>query len=60
MGAKPADTVVVNYASTIYHNEVIVYNESGFVYLYWAQSSNKWLNIDQTFAFEKLSMPRHN
>ena len=26
----------------------------------WAQSSNKWLNIDQTFAFEKFSMLRHN
>ena len=31
-----------------------------FVYMLWAHSSNKWLNIDQNFAFEKLSMLCHN
>ena len=44
----------------IYRNEVIMYDESMFVYMLWAQASNKWLNIDQNFAFEKLSLLRHN
>ena len=48
--------VIVNFASTIYSSEVIVYDESVSVYMQWAQSSNKWLNKDQKFAFKKLSV----
>ena len=46
----------VNFASTIYRSEAIVYDESVSVYMQWAQSSNKGLNKDQKFAFKKLSM----
>ena len=46
--------------STIYRNEAIVFDESVFVYMQWAQSSNKLLNTDQNFACEKLSMLCHN
>ena len=44
----------------IYRNEAIMNDEAMFVYVWWAQSSNKWLNIDQNFAFEKLSMLGRN